>query len=686
MKSAVASRLPGIILLLGEILILYGAASEFYNVASGTGAWVGQMSLKWALAFLLFSVFCLVCVVVAAALVWDSSRLTGLLGNLLVLRGRIGPPRFVVAGLLALLPVWFLQFSPWGVVFSKVYCRLLIWAFVCLLISICIEQAAVKVISGASVLPGLLISGTAFALANPLMGVTSYPFSLNWSEGNRLWDYSLLFGMRLYQVPPNSQPSAYLDLGRQLAGGLPFLLPRVSILGERLWLAGLLVIPYVALGLLMFWPGRGVTWISWVLAGLWGFLFLNQGPIHIPLLIVAALVAIAWRLPRWPAALLVGIAAYLAEVSRFTWIFAPTIWVVMLELGGADLDGERIPRRAWERCVALGTAGLLGAAAAIVSGLAPGGSSITATAAASTKQPLLWYRLFPNATYGSGILLGLCIASAPVVILLFHLGMQHWHRDRLQVLSLMLSLVAFLVVGLVISTKIGGGGDLHNLDMYLIGLLFVAAAMWRAGANRWVAEGIKSSIGISLLLAVVLAMPAFQPLMEMRPIRFAKDAGWLTVLTDTARPRDLGSLPGDAEVASSLQELQKVATDSQALGPVLFMDQRQLLTFGYIKNVTLIPDYEKKRMMDEALSSNAGYFQPFYQDLAAHRFSLIVSSLLRTPIRDSEYGFGEENNAWVKWVARPVLCYYAELDTLTDVKVELLVPRTVPEDCSSAIP
>ena len=112
------------------------------------------------------------------------------------------------------------------------------------------------------------------------------------------------------------------------------------------------------------------------------------------------------------------------------------------------------------------------------------------------------------------------------------------------------------------------------------------------------------------------------------------------------------------------------------------MDQRQLLTFGAIRNVPLVGPYEKKRLMDEALSQNTAYFRPFYADLAAHRFSLIISSPLRTPIKDNEYGFGEENNAWVKWVAKPILCYYAEQDTLNEVKVELLAPIATPAACA----
>ena len=154
------------------------------------------------------------------------------------------------------------------------------------------------------------------------------------------------------------------------------------------------------------------------------------------------------------------------------------------------------------------------------------------------------------------------------------------------------------------------------------------------------------------------------------------------MLADVQKPKDLGSLPSDDAIQSNLQELREAVKTAQSQGEVLFMDQRQLLTFGYITDVPLVPEYEKKLMMDEALSSNTAYFQPFYADLAAHRFSLIISDPLRTPIKDSEYGFGEENNAWVKWIAKPVLCYYEEKDTLMDVHVEMLTPRQVPNDCS----
>jgi hypothetical protein len=76
--------------------------------------------------------------------------------------------------------------------------RLHFWArFGCLLLSVfwpvCLHYPGLpcppRLVSmlHSPVLPGNLRGGR---LLKP---VTSYPFSLGWSDGNRLWDYSILF-------------------------------------------------------------------------------------------------------------------------------------------------------------------------------------------------------------------------------------------------------------------------------------------------------------------------------------------------------------------------------------------------------------------------------------------------------------------------------------------------------------
>lgn len=685
-KGIGIGRAPGLLLLAAGIGLAYGAAVEFYNMAWGTGAWLGEFSFKWALGFALFIVFCILCLI---SLAWAVRRKPGTLDSQSVfirMRRSLGPIRWVVAALFLVAPVWFLQYSPWGVAIGGPFLRVLIWCLSAIGAGFWMTSRPDTVISWWSLLSATLMVGAGCVVAAAFADVTSYPFSLGWSEGNRLWDYSLLFGLRLYSYPPGQRPVAYLDIGRQFAGGLPFLLPQVSIFGERMWLSVLSVLPYVLLSLLAFWPSKARETGPWIVAGILGFIFLAQGPIHSPLLFCAMLVAIAWRQPTWLAASLVLVASILAEVSRFTWMFAAAMWMVMLEIAGSRLAEGRIPAVTWRRTATIGLSGLLGIVVAIVAGLSIGGASLGAATGASTRQPLLWYRLLPNATYGYGILLGLVIATAPLILVLILVAARRWRPNILQRLAICLPLAAFLFVGLVVSTKIGGGGDLHNLDMFLIGLLFVAALEWRAVGAQWLADRRAFGSWMRALLVALVALPAFGSLMVLRPLSFARDADWLAVLADVERARDLGSLPDEAVIGSSLQELQNAVEQAQKQGEVLFMDQRQLLTFGYVKDVTLVSDYEKKRMMDEALGANAAYFAPFYRDLAAHRFSLIITSPLRTPIRDSDYGFGEENNAWVHWVARPVLCYYQEQDTLNEVKVQLLVPRVPAVDCAPSLP
>jgi hypothetical protein len=681
MRTRGTARIPAVVLVLAEAALLAGAASEFYQIAWGTGTGIGQFSIKWAIVFGCFVLLCIAILAGTVLIVWPrpgAARVEAL---------ALGPRfpdalRWTITAVAIIVPIWFLQYTAWGVVLNGAYLRLLIWLLMSAVAGYLLMAGDGSWRFWQGFLVGALLSGTGFGVAAALGGVTSYPFSLGWSEGNRLWDYSLLFGKGLYSYAGGQVPAAYLDIGRQLVGGLPFLLPPVSIVGERLWLAAMNVVPYVLLGLAAFWPIRRSGWGDVLLLSLWTFMFLSQGPIHTPLLLCAVLVAISWRLPLWPSALLVMASGYFADVSRFTWMFAPAIWAAMLQVAGAHGDESRFLGPAWRRATILGLAGLVGAGAGMVPGMAPGATSVGTTTAASTSQALLWYRLFPNATYGAGILLGIALAAAPLVVLLVILQARLWNLTALQKWSIVLPLAAFLTVGLIVSTKIGGGGDLHNLDMFLIGLVFAAALAWKAIGADGLSSWVRGSLWAEVLMLALVSVPAFQPLMALRPLSFSQDTAWVAVLADVERARDLGSLPDAQVVSSSLDQLVAAVRDAQAHGEVLFMDQRQLLTFGDIRNVPLVGAYEKKRLMDEALSQDQAYFQPFYADLAAHRFALIISSPLRTPIKDSEYGFGEENNAWVKWVARPILCYYAEQDTLNEVKVELLTPRSTSEACA----
>ena len=696
-----------ILLMMGIAWILIGAGFEFFDIAWGTGDWLGELSRTWGLLFSLYTTFAVVFYIAAGSVIWKREWISPLVDRILQVRQRLQILRWVSSFLILLLPVWFFQYTPWGLVFQKFHLRLLVWVIMILWLTVIFSAG--KVFAGRrQFLSALVLTISVFSMAASLKLVNDHPFSLGWSEGNRLWDYSILFGRDRYDYPADRQIPVLLEFGRQLVGAPPFLIPEISIRLERLWVGLALIIPYILLGFAAF---RMVSKEKklWLIATLWTFLFLKQGPINPSLVWVAALVALAWRARmRYAIPLVLG-ATFYAALSRFTWLFAPGVWIVMLEFASASFADRDSAATAWKRSITLGSTGLLGAlvfpkliamafpqvVAVIPATAATGASANSASSPAFldlilqqiSDQPLLWYRLLPNATYGKGILLALFLAVAPtLVVLLFLVSKSLWRLTPMQKLSLVLPLLAFLVVGLVISTKIGGGGDLHNMDMFLIGLFFAGVIAWQKGGEDWLLNAEVLPPIMKVVIVLLVAITPMTPLMEMRPFTFVEDASWLQTLTDSPNEAALEMLPRQETVDLALQFIQQEVDQSKARGEVLFIDQRQLLTFGYITDVPFVPEYEKKALMNNALSSDSAYFNDLYSDLEARRFSLIISEPLRTPIKGSEYQFGEENNAWVKWVASPILCYYEPLETIKEVHVQLLVPKTEPVDCKQTLP
>jgi hypothetical protein len=104
------------------------------------------------------------------------------------------------------------------------------------------------------------------------------------------------------------------------------------------------------------------------------------------------------------------------------------------------------------------------------------------------------------------------------------------------------------------------------------------------------------------------------------------------------------------------------------------MDQRQLITFGYVGDIPLVPDYEKKYVMDKALMGDEAYFARFREDLESGRFSLIVSEREAILFKEADVdsigdSLNEENNAWVTWVTIPLLKNYESTADFKDTAV-----------------
>ncbi len=100
----------------------------------------------------------------------------------------------------------------------------------------------------------------------------------------------------------------------------------------------------------------------------------------------------------------------------------------------------------------------------------------------SFSSSLLWHRLLPNATFPPGILPAILVVSLPLALVALgrllerrpnRVSWLDYHPLRLVGLTGVLGV--FLAGGVIVSLKIGGGSNLHNLDAYMVILMVIAS-------------------------------------------------------------------------------------------------------------------------------------------------------------------------------------------------------------------
>ncbi len=274
--------------------------------------------------------------------------------------------------------------------------------------------------------------------------------------------------------------------------------------------------------------------------------------------------------------------------------------------------------------------------------------------ATALSQPLIWYRLLPTTTYKMGVLPALILAVVPIIgLLVWSLRRKILEWDPLQILGIIAALGVFFAVGITASVKMGGGNNLHNLDMFLLQIIFILAiGVMIASRDRRLryvfgSEGGKTWIALNISV-VVLA--AFQ-------------VGWRL------------AVPSDEQTKSTLEEVQSRVGLAAQHGDVLFIDHRQLFTFGYLDGIPLTLDYELKELSNRAMSADEKYFAAFEDDLSSGRFSLIISEAESLVYQGRTREFGEENDAWVRYVSTPILKYYDPVFTSRESRISIFEPK-----------
>ncbi len=536
-----------------------------------------------------------------------------------------------------------------------------------LLLAMIAMKVALKTTWQAGFVIALVLLGMVYEVLVRFNAVTVYPLSMGWSEGSRYYYASLYFSKWVYG---ESLPLPSLHPSRYLLQSIPFLIPGLNVTAHRFWQfllwMGLTAGAAVTLANRAFSPQEKTA--NWLFVG-WFFLFLLRVGVyyHLEVMVILPLLFVTQKRP-WQSLIAVILASLWAGISRVNWLPVPAMIATAIYLLETPLrpTGEHpksisfkqirnylIPPALWL------VTGLLSALAAQTAYIFLSGNAENVDVFTSSfVSDLLWYRLWPNPNHFLGILPAILIISGPLIATLV-IAARRWEAlHTLRWFGLFLMIVVLFTGSLVVSVKIGGGGDLHNMDAYAI-LIGITAAYFISG--RVATEHGKPQLEVRSWPALTLG--------ALVPVLFL-------ILLLSPYPRY-----DEVKNENAYRQLVQAVNEMGKKGPVLFINERQLVTFGDV-DVPLVDDYEAVTLMEMAMSNNQPYLNRFYDDLKSHRFVAIVAAKQNEVIKQTGPTM-EENNAWNSRVSPYILCYYHPLFTIEPQgnRIEIYVPTIEATQC-----
>lgn len=566
----------------------------------------------------------------------------------------VGIPLFFMALILYSL----FTFSSIGALLnSAMWARLLVFWSLTLLGAIGLSMWHDRVAFAGALAITALLQAIIHRIAMEFPEITNYPFALGWSETTRFYLASLFVSKEVYGQQfalPIINPSLHILLVPPYWFDAPLWFHRFWQIAVRYVLLGLTAWALVKLFPL---PKRSDRFIFW----LWMYIYLFQGPVYFQLTLAALIVLWGYRTrqPLWIWIAILAASAW-SGLSRINWFPVPASIAAMLYL--LEVPYERgnfwkyvLPPAMWV------VAGTVTAALAQQIYILISGVPDPSTFYTSLVSDFLWYRLLPNETYAYGVLPGILLVSLPSILIIIHVLRQRWadwHPVRL--LFIFLGLLAYFIVGLIVSAKIGGGGDLHNMDAYMIMLLIVSSYLFFGGYTPQLKpQAVPVSVSWSMLVILVAV-----------PVWFSAQA--------SARFKSYDR----ASAASALIDLQAwVDFANEQNRDVLFISQRQMISMHMLQGVNLVPAYEREELMEMAMSDQENYLDAFRADVQNQRFALIVVDPLKFKLLGSNYSMGEENNAWARRVIKPILCNYEIAESYPEFQLAFYVPQEGTRQC-----
>ena len=562
----------------------------------------------------------------------------------------------------------FLMIGPFNRFFGDFFLRWTIFSILVLSGTFFIKAAFNKLGWYQSIVLALLVSTVGYRIAAFVPGLSTYPFSLGWSEGSRYYYASLYLSKSLYgfKIPPT-----VLHPSRYLMQALPFLIPDSPIFLHRFWQTILWFATTLTTAFLLARRLHITDGFQRLVFILWASLFILMAPVYYHLQI--PIILVLWGFDRrkpWRTILVILLASVWAGISRVNWfpvpgMLAATLYFLEIPVSASEDKSKSLIRYLIEPVLWVSVGTLTAFISQILYAILS--NNPLDQFSSSFASDLLWYRLFPNPTYPLGILTGSLLVVIPLLLFIFYKLRYQWHLYHpIRILGCASILFVLYSGGLVVSVKIGGGSNLHNLDASLIVLITIFSYVFferLAPENNVDSREIthhQSKLTYRILLGITLMIPVFFTINLNVKYHFVSE--------NTVRE----------SIAKIQQAINTTTSDGN---DVLFITERQLLVFDTIHSVSMVPEYEKVFLMEMAMANNTDYLNNFYENLRNHQYALIISEPLKIVSKGRSEQFGEENNAWVERVAKPLLCYYEPIEIFKKVRVELLVPRQDTSNC-----
>lgn len=573
---------------------------------------------------------------------------------------------YVFLIILGFISVWLVRLYVFGDVLPQVMPILWVFLWASLVQTVCLKLLR-KLDWHVAFAIVLLSQGFIYQTYAMFAIVSANPFSMGYSEAGRHYYASMFFSETLYGM---KLPLPFLHPSRYLLLSIPFLADGLPLWFHRFWQAllwfGLTL--GASLSLARYFRANG--WLK-VFITVWAFLFFFQGAVYYHLHVMVILILLGFPmesgsslpeksisradgLQKVKPLFFIILASIWAGISRVNWFPVPAMLAVAIYVLETPVNDK-----GWKYWITPLVWGISGLASALISQfvyIQISGNADVAAFGTSFSSELIWGRLLPNETFPMGILPGSVLVSAPLFAALYQMTrgkMMYLHSLRW--LALFSMLAVLFVGGMVVSTKIGGGGDLHNMDAYLVMLSVLVISF---GSNQAAAESDAKPMMGRVAWGVVTAG-------LLIPLGFAI--------------RHIGFYP-TFDKAIAEKDIQLMQESLQSGGEILFITERQLITFDYINGVTLVPEYEQSELMEMAMSRNRPYLETFYADLRERRFALIVAEDQKFT-QQKQGAFVEENVAWVRFVGAPLLCNYKPVVTLTSNNIQVFEPRPKQVEC-----